>query len=140
MTQLLLPKLLTRESRSAVINISSRSAFSHSAFTPLYCATKAYNLALSKCMQDAYSSQSDKLDVMTVTPHAVKTALQPGHQVFTISAQRHGKAVVNQLGYQTQTRGSVWHAIQEYSAYVPPFVFACELYNIANVRSLLKEV
>ena len=70
MTYLLLPRLLKRKERSALINISSRSAFSSEGFLPLYCATKAYNLSLSRCLNSSYG---DKIDVMTVTPHGVET-------------------------------------------------------------------
>lgn len=48
MTKLLLPRLLSRKpKKSAIINIASRSAQVMSGFTPIYCATKSYNLALS---------------------------------------------------------------------------------------------
>ena len=50
MSMFLLPKLLKREKRSAVINLSSKAAYFARGFMPMYCATKRYNLALSKCM------------------------------------------------------------------------------------------
>ena len=65
---------------------------------------------MSLSLQDAYK---EKIDVMAVTPHGVKSQIWPGHQAFTISADTHGKAVIDQLGWQKQTRGSMWHALQE---------------------------
>ena len=92
MTHCLLPMLLQRPHKSAIINVSSRAIETLSGFIPVYSATKAYNYALSLSLQDAYK---DKIDVLTVTPHGVKTQIWPGHQAFTISAQTHGKAVID---------------------------------------------
>ena len=61
----------------------------------MYCSTKRYNFALSKCMLDAYA---DKLDVLTVTPASVKTQMNPGTGAFTVQADVHGKAVIDHLG------------------------------------------
>ena len=47
----------------------------------MYCATKRYNLALSKCMQDSYS---DKIDILTVTPASVKSGMNPGTGVYSV--------------------------------------------------------
>ena len=70
MTYLMLPMLLERSSRSAIIHVSSRSAEVPNRFIPIYCATKTYNLALGLSLQEAYK---DKIDVMVVTPHSVET-------------------------------------------------------------------
>ena len=75
----------------------------------MYCATKRYNYALSACMQDAYSS---KLDVMTVTPASVITNMNPGNSDYTIKADEHAKAIVDQLGWQQLTWGHYKHALQ----------------------------
>ena len=83
MTYLMLPMLLERNSRSAIINLSSRAHETVSGFIPIYSATKTYNLALSLSLEDSYK---DKIDVMAVTPHGVKTQIWPGHQAWTISA------------------------------------------------------
>ena len=70
MTYLMLPMLLERNSRSAIINLSSRAAEAPDGFIPIYAATKTYNLALSLSLEDSYR---DKIDVMAVTPHGVKS-------------------------------------------------------------------
>ena len=66
MSMFVLPRLLARESRSAMINVSSVCHYSPGGMVPVYSATKSYNFALSESMRDAYSS---KIDVLTVTPH-----------------------------------------------------------------------
>lgn len=70
MSMFLLPKLLARESRSAIISVSSVAAYSPGGMVPVYCATKAYNMMLSECMRDQFS---DKIDFLTVTPANTKT-------------------------------------------------------------------
>ena len=105
----LLPKLLGRESRSAMINISSAGAYRPGRFLPIYCATKSYNWVLSECMRNAYSEQ---MDVLTVAPSFVKSQMNPGHCLFTISANRHAAACINQLGWAGVTYGSVVHALE----------------------------
>ena len=107
MSIFMLPQMLARDKRSAVINLSSRHAFHPRGIIPMYCATKRYNFALSACMQEAYSG---KLDVMTVTPASVATGMNPGTSPYTINAQQHAKAVIDQLGWQKRTWGSWWHA------------------------------
>ena len=70
MTHCLLPRLLERPSRSAIINVSSVAAETMSGFLPIYTGTKTFNLAMSRSLHDAYK---DKIDVMAVTPHGVKS-------------------------------------------------------------------
>lgn len=70
MSMFMLPRLLKRESRSAVINVSSICHFKPTGMLPVYSATKSYNFALSQSMQNQFK---DKLDVLTVTPSGVKT-------------------------------------------------------------------
>ena len=82
MSIIMLPKLLKRENhRSAIINLASKASFYARGTMPMYCATKRYNLALSKCMQDSYS---DKIDILTVTPASVKSGMNPGTGVYTV--------------------------------------------------------
>ena len=76
MTYLMLPMLLERTNRSAIINISSRATETLSGFIPIYSASKTYNMALGLSLEEAYR---DKIDVMVVTPHGVKTQIWPGH-------------------------------------------------------------
>mmetsp|Transcript_8171 Transcript_8171/g.9850 ORF Transcript_8171/g.9850 Transcript_8171/m.9850 type:complete len:93 (-) Transcript_8171:382-660(-) len=92
MTYLMLPRLLERPDRSAIINLSSVAYERPSGFIPIYMATKTYNLAMSLSLHDAYKH---KIDVLAVTPHGVKSQIWPGHQAFTVTAQAHGRAVIS---------------------------------------------
>ena len=96
MSMFLLPRLLARESRGAIINVSSVAALSPGGMVPVYSATKAYNLSLSECMRDAYG---DKLDVLTVTPANTATQMNSGRYLFSVSAESHARQTINQLGW-----------------------------------------
>ena len=70
MTHIMLPKLLERKSRSAIINLSSIGARRPAAIYPTYNASKAYVQCHSLCLHDAYK---DKIDVLAVQPHGCST-------------------------------------------------------------------
>ena len=65
MSMFMVPKLLAREKRSAIVNISSDTYYNPGGMVPVYSATKAYNFTLSRAMEAAYR---EKIDVLTVTP------------------------------------------------------------------------
>ena len=48
MTLIIVPRLLARESRSAIIDLSSKAAFYNRPVMPMYCATKCYNFGFSQ--------------------------------------------------------------------------------------------
>ena len=75
---------------------------------PVYSATKSYNFAFSESMRDSYS---EKMDILTVTPAMTKTQMNSGRYCFSVTAESHAIATINQLGWQTVTRGSVVHAL-----------------------------
>ena len=75
---------------------------------PVYSGTKAYNWTLSEAMRDAYS---DKIDILTVTPNSTQSQMNSGRYCFSITADAHAVATIDQLGWQKVTYGSVVHAL-----------------------------
>ena len=136
MSMFLLPKLLGRDSRSAMINISSVAAYSPGGSLPIYCASKSYNWVLSECMRNAYSEQ---MDVLTVTPNSVRSQMNSGRYLFSISANRHASASVNQLGWAGVTYGSVVHALQPQLKAIPPIGFFVDTVNASRRAAWIKE-
>lgn len=49
------------------------------------------------------------LDVLTVYPSSVRSASNPGMLSFSVSAKSHATAVVNKLGWDSETRGHWVH-------------------------------
>ena len=107
MTNFMLPRLLAREKRSAIIDVSSFVIYSPSASLPMYFATRNFNFSLAKCIADAYR---DKIDVLCVIPHAVRAQLTVRY-LYSVSAEKHGKEAINKLGWTEVTRGSLLHAL-----------------------------
>ena len=136
MSMFLLPRLLKRESRSAVINVSSVAAYSPGGMVPVYSATKAYNFALSTAMQDQFG---DKLDVLTVTPASVKTLMNSGRYCFSVTAETHARATIDQLGWVDRTRGAALHALQPRLKSIYPVGWLVDKVNGRRRAQLRKE-
>jgi len=136
MTQAILPRFLKRESRSAIIDLSSVVAYTPSANTAIYAATKSYNFALSNAIRKSYP---EKIDVMTVTPASVKTQMNSGRYCMTVTAEAHGKAVIDQLGWQSVTWGHWMHAIGPFITTYTPIGYFITRANAARYQVFLAE-
>ena len=88
MTRFVVPLMLKRNSRSAIIDISSVCAYGGSTTLPIYAATKGFNLLLSQSVALAHS---DKIDVLTVTPNSTKSNMNPGRYLFSVEAKPHAE-------------------------------------------------
>jgi len=115
-THALLPVMLQRSSRCAIVNLSSRAALVMHPLFPVYSGTKAFNYSLSTALRNAYS---DKIDVLTVTPASVKSGMNPGNGLFTVTPEMHGKYVIDHLGRYDDTWGHWHHAIAPYLEATP---------------------
>jgi len=100
-------KLLEREGRSAIINVSSLSSYLPvgNCFA-IYTATKLFNHSLSLSLAEELRG---KIDVMSVTPGGVKTNLSnqydyPGKEKAP-GPDKLVKAVFRDLGHQDSTSG-----------------------------------
>ncbi|CAG9335064.1 unnamed protein product [Blepharisma stoltei] len=70
LTRLLLPKLLERKQRSAIINMSSVSAHIGFPYSTVYAATKSYIRIFSASLREEIK---EKIDVLVVSPEGVST-------------------------------------------------------------------
>jgi NADP-dependent 3-hydroxy acid dehydrogenase YdfG len=69
------PRLLTQQSRSHVVNISSVAALRVSAYTSGYAATKHGVMALSEALVQELAGVSDRVVVSVACPGAVRTGI-----------------------------------------------------------------
>jgi len=89
MTRFVLPVMLKRTSRSAIIDISSVCAhLPGTGSLPIYSATKAFNLLLSQSVAVAHK---DKIDVLTVTPNSTTSNMNSGRYLFSVEAHSHAE-------------------------------------------------
>jgi 17beta-estradiol 17-dehydrogenase / very-long-chain 3-oxoacyl-CoA reductase len=112
LTRIITEKMLKRESRSAVIDISSVSMFRPFPYSNIYSASKIYGHYLTKAL--AYEFRNDRIDFLSVIPGYVETNLSKmkadGYHI--ISPLTHVKATLNDLGYETETNGFWFHKVE----------------------------
>jgi short-subunit dehydrogenase len=109
LTHFMLPRFLKRATKSAIIDMSSISYKEPVGIVSVYSATKSYDYNLSKAVQETYP---EKIDVLTVTPGAISTNMNPGSCSFCVEAPAHAKYVLSHLGKYKRTRGHWIHALQ----------------------------
>lgn len=111
LTNAFLKQLVSRPARSCIVSVGTNAA---EPWNPrykfaLYGATKSFNHILSSGIQEWYG---DKIDVMTVIPRQVKTRMNPADYMFTVSPEEHARAVVDKMGWDTQTYGPLVHHLE----------------------------
>jgi len=119
-----LTQLMARPTRSAIISVGTNAAEPQNPRYKfaLYGATKSYNHILSSGLEECYG---DKIDIMTVIPRQTKTKMNPADYMFTATTQEHAKAVVDKIGWDSRTYGTLTHHL-EYNmrfVYVPFGIF-----------------
>jgi hypothetical protein len=72
---------------------------------------------------------------MAVYPNSVKSALNPGIYMFTVSSEAHAKAVVDQIGWTNETRGACAHGVTNYVRRFWIIDWMCTLENARRVSA-----
>lgn len=85
LTHFMLPQLLKRERRSAIINLSSVAGEYPIPYISTYSATKAYNDFLTQAIQMEYSH---KIDILSVRPMYVETGLSKMKKSCTVASTK----------------------------------------------------
>ena len=105
-----IPRMLNREKKSAIINLSSIAATKPFGLYPVYSSTKVFNDYLSRASAHEHI---DKIDTLSVRPYYVSTP-STGHkslQYDTISAESCISGALNALGYDRWTNAHWKHKI-----------------------------
>jgi len=96
MSHLLLEKMLKRDRRSAIINLSSVAGENPLPFISVYSATKAYNDFFSQAIQMEYSH---KIDILSLRPMYVESNLSKKKKSFTVASRNEcAQAALKYLG------------------------------------------
>jgi len=106
-TRKIVPRMLKRPQRSAIINLSSVSAlYPWPSLVPVYGATKAFVDILSRSVSEEVE---EKIDVMTVRPCGVSTDLMnnPPLNSYIITPASAVTAILKKLG-RVQTASGHW--------------------------------
>ena len=109
-------KRLKRSGCGAIVNLSSLSAYLNVPFLSVYSATKAFNRCFSSSL--ASELQTHHIDVLSVTPNLVATAMTQGNSLrrprpggLFVDAETMAHETLNQLGKTEDTAGHSRHAL-----------------------------
>lgn len=94
--------------RSAIINVASITCTKVVPSLSVYAATKTFNLILSEGMALEYAKS---VDVLTVLPSSTKSNMNSGRYLFSVFAEQHAKAVIDQVGWDSKTFGHWEHGL-----------------------------
>lgn len=109
MSHHMIPLMLKRKQRSAIVNISSFSAEHPIPYVSNYSATKVYNDFLSRAIEMEYQH---KIDVLSVRPMLIETNMSKQKESCTVVSKNNcAKASLGYLGIDYETNGSFIHKL-----------------------------
>ena len=139
LSRIIIPKMLKRDKRTAIVNISSALGDVGFPYFSVYCATKAFNTALSKNL--ALELKSDNIDIMGVKCGRVNTSRNQhgGKGILIQNAEEAAISQLAQLGYNSETSGSWQHALGALQMYFMPDLLKLKIGKIARTQYIKKE-
>ena len=117
--KVLVPELMKRVSRSAVVITSSTASEAPMPGASLYCASKAFESYLGRALN---YELSDKIEVLSFAPGTVNTnALDENHKDWsTISPERAADVCFRDIGQTAQTTGDWKHEVDKFFLSLTP--------------------
>ena len=110
LTRKLVPQLLSRSSRSAIINISSQFGVRPTPYMiPYGCSTSFLDLFTQSVQKEI----GHKVDVVSCTPYLLKTNIMFNKEYSgdSISPEQCAKSIIDSLGYDSRTAGHWKHKL-----------------------------
>lgn len=111
LTRKIIPKMLERNQKSAIINVSSLLAVKPCPYMAVFAATKAFidNFTLALSLEEKIN---EKIDVLSLKVFQVTNNFANQHNGFwTIESWECAKACLEKLGYENSTFGHWKHEI-----------------------------
>lgn len=109
LTHKLLPKMLERNHKCAVINLSSFAAHYDLPICAAYCAGKHFDDFFSKSLDYEYK----EVDFLSVRPALVTTPLTRNtSSLIHVNKNSCVRGSLRSLGHRRATYGHLWHEIQ----------------------------
>lgn len=112
LTRCIIVKMLTRNKKSAVINLASFSASRPLPYVTVYGCTKVFNDYLARALAIEYQG---KIDFMSLRPNWVSTKMSKKrfNKLDVITPNTCAKDGLRELGYETVTAGNWIHSAIE---------------------------
>jgi 17beta-estradiol 17-dehydrogenase / very-long-chain 3-oxoacyl-CoA reductase len=113
-TKLFMDKIKKRQSRSAIICLSSFASDFPFPMKAVYSASKIYNHYQNRALELEFNHFNYNIDFLSVRPLEVSTPMTPKYAdgVMVISAKQCAQGIFNDLGYESTTEGHWIHKIQ----------------------------
>ena len=109
MSHFMIPRMLKRKERSAIVNISSFSAEHPIPYVSTYSATKVYNDFFSRAIQMEYEH---KIDILSVRPLYIETNMSKQARSCTVASKNEcAKSSLGYLGIDYETNGTFMHKL-----------------------------
>ena len=109
MTNNMIPYMLKRDHRSAIINVSSFAAENPVPYVSTYSATKAFNDFFSKAVGLEYESQ---IDSISIRPLLVESQMSKQKASFNVATRNQcAQASIKYLGLDYETNGYWVHRL-----------------------------
>lgn len=112
-TSYYLPKFIERYQKegkkSAIIAVNGQSCLNVQPNFAVYTASKSYRRAITL---GAGKEHPNEIDVFSVLPGGIHTAMNAGTMMFTLPREKVAKAIIDQMGYETESRGHWLHEFE----------------------------
>jgi len=138
LTKAIIPQMLKRSSRSAIINIGSTSGKRPMPYFSVYSGTKAFNDFFSKALSVEYRKN---IDILSVRPLFVSTQMTYRKKVEmdTISPNMCARGSLDDLGYTRETCGHWIHSLMgAFTLMIPDFIFDRMIYKFGILPEILR--
>lgn len=113
LSRILIPKMLTRNKKSLIINLASISAKFSAPFLGIYSASKSFNDVFAKSLAIEFEG---RIDVMSLKPNYVSTKMTNKKKVggLVITPKECADACLRDAGLVVETAGSWKHDVLEW--------------------------
>ena len=111
LTRLIVPKMLARENRSGILNISSICSSGKQPYVSVYCATRAFLDAFALSL---HAEVKDKIDVTTIQCGGVVTQMSPVASIFHTTPETAARSHLRHLGCEVNSHGYWKHPFHQY--------------------------
>lgn len=119
LTNRLLPRMLSRHYRSALVNLSSNSITCPFRLISVYTGCKAYDDLFSQCV--AQDLKKYKIDIVSCRPNIVSTAgTNNSRDPTAVTAEACAAGTLKALGRLEVTEGAFYHVVQTWISNLIP--------------------
>ncbi|CAI2373598.1 unnamed protein product [Moneuplotes crassus] len=136
MAKIFIPKLLANDKRGGMINIGSSSCSQPFPNLSVYSASKSYIRQFSNSIHEEYK---DKIDILICNTSSVKSQMNSGRYVGTITPEQHAQGVLDKLGHDRETSGHYIHGIYHYYSVRPIEGWVLKYINFKRHQDFMKE-